>query len=306
MPRVKLILLQNGRGVSATEYPVSSGPDVVGPTIFGHAGAPSAIAVGAVQAGVTTQPERYSSRGPVTHYFGPVSGATPAAPLVEPVPKPDIAATDCGRTTFFATPTASGFRFCGTSAAAPHAAAVAALVRQAKPGLSEQQVRDALAKTAVPVGSFPEKARGAGLVDAFAAIEGLPGPIEGGDGPSEAAAPLENPAAATTTPATAPAPGSPQPLPTPAPSAPSTLILKHPPKLLRSDGGPVRAGFRFGSDQEAATFLCKVDRGRFRACSARFSRRFAPGRHRLVVKARGAGGLFDPTPAVFRFRVVLS
>jgi hypothetical protein len=170
-PRVKLILLQNGRGVSGTEYPVSSGPDVVGPTIFGHAGAPSAIAVGAVQAGVTTQPERYSSRGPVTHYFGPVSGSTPAAPLVEPVPKPDIAATDCGRTTFFATLTASGFRFCGTSAAAPHAAAVGALARQANPGLTPAQIGDGMAATARPVGSFGPNAVGGGLVDAHRLLE---------------------------------------------------------------------------------------------------------------------------------------
>jgi len=307
-PRLKFILLQNGGGVSATEYPQSSGGDVVGPTVFGHAGAEAAIAVGAVPFGNSAKVEPYSSRGPVTHLFRPVEGPVPALPLGLPkvIPKPDLAATDCGATTFFAFLSGATWRFCGTSAAAPHAAAVAALVRQAKPTLSEPQVRDALAKTAVPVGSFPEKARGAGLLDTFAAIDGLPGPIEGGDGPSEAAPPLENPAAATTAPAPVSAPGSPRPLPTPAPSTPSTLILRHPPKLLRTDGRPVRAAFRFGSDQEAATFLCKVDRGRFRACPARFSRRFAPGRHLVAVKARGAGGLFDPTPAVFRFRVVLS
>ena len=47
-PLLKFALLENGGGVSETEYPVSSGGDTVGPTIFGHTGAASAISVGAV------------------------------------------------------------------------------------------------------------------------------------------------------------------------------------------------------------------------------------------------------------------
>jgi hypothetical protein len=305
-PRLKFILLQNGGGVSATEYPQSSGGDVVGPTVFGHAGAEAAVAVAAVPFNNSGKVESYSSRGPVTHLFEPVDGPVPALPLGVPevIPKPDLAATDCGATTFFAFLSGGAWRFCGTSAAAPHAAAVAALVRQAKPSLPSQQVRSALTDSAAPVGTFPASAAGAGLVDAFAAIAGLPGPIEGGDGPSEAAPPLENPTAATAPPAPSQAPaGSPAPLPTPTPSAPGTSILRHPPKLARTAARSARLVFRFGSDQADATFLCKVDRARFRACTARFVRRYALGRHLLQVKARGAGGLFDPTPASFRFRV---
>jgi subtilisin family serine protease len=305
-PRLKLVLLQNGGGVSATEYPQSSGGDVVGPTIFGHAGAESAISVAAVPFSNSAKVESYSSRGPVTHLFGPVEGTTPAPPYGVPktIEKPDVAATDCGATTFFAFLSSGTWRFCGTSAAAPHAAAVAALVRQAKPGLSEQQVRDALAKNAVAVGGFPAKAVGAGLVDAFAAIGNLPGPIEGGDPPSEEASPLEAPSAAKIAPSPAPEPiDSPQPLPTPMPSNPSTLIVRHPSKLVRTGVATVRLVFGFGSDQGGATFLCRVDRAAFSACPARFARRYALGRHVLRVKARGSAGLFDPTPAVFRFRV---
>lgn len=305
-PRLKFILLQNGGGVSATEYPQSSGEDVVGPAVFGHAGAEAAIAVAAVPFNNSAKVESYSSRGPVTHLYGPVEGATPALPLGAPkvIAKPDLAATDCGATTFFAFLSSGTWRFCGTSAAAPHAAAAAALVRQAEPTLPEQGVRNALTGTAVPVGAFSSQAAGAGLVDAFAAIDSLPGPIDGGDGPSEGTTPLENPSTATTPPAaTSTPPGSPQPLPTPTPSAPSTLILKHPPRLVRTDAGTVRLVFRFGSDQGAATFLCRVDRARFRACPARFARRYPAGSHVLRVKARGGGGLFDPTPAAFRFRV---
>ncbi len=164
-PRLKFILLENGGGVSATEYPQSSGGDVVGPTIYGHSGADAAIAVAAVPFNESAEVEPYSSRGPVTHFYGPVEGPTPALPLGAPevLAKPDLAATDCGATTFFAFLSGGTWRFCGTSAAAPHAAAVAALVRQAKPTLSEQQVRDALAEPAAPVGSYPPEARGAGL-----------------------------------------------------------------------------------------------------------------------------------------------
>jgi subtilisin family serine protease len=306
-PRLKFILLQNGGGVSAVEYPQSSGEDVVGPTVFGHAGAEAAVAVAAVPFNNSAKVESYSSRGPVTHLFGPVDGPAPALPLGVPevIPKPDVAATDCGATTFFAFLSSGSWRFCGTSAAAPHVAAVAALVRQAKPSLPSQQVRSALTDSAAPVGTFSAEEAGAGLVDAFAAIDGLPGPIEGGDGPSEPAQPLENPTAATATPQPSQAPaGPPTPLPTPTPSAPGTSILRHPPKLARIAARSARLVFRFGSDQAGATFLCKVDRARFRACPARFVRRYALGRHLLEVKARGAGGLFDPTPASFRFRVV--
>ena len=305
-PRLKFILLQNGGGVNAVEYPQSSGEDVVGPTVFGHAGARAAVAVAAVPFNNSGKVESYSSRGPVTHLFGPVDGAAPALPLGVPevIPKPDLAATDCGATTFFAFLSSGAWRFCGTSAAAPHAAGIAALVRQAKPGLPSQQVRNALTDSAVPIGTAPAEAAGAGMIDAFAAIAGLPGPIEGGDGPSEAAPPLENPTAATAPPAPSQAPaGSPAPLPTPTPSAPSTSILRHPSKLARTAGRSARLVFRFGSDQPDATYLCKVDRSRFRACAARFVRRYPLGRHLLQVKARGAGGLFDPTPASFRFRV---
>ena len=307
-PRLKFILLQNGGGVSATEYPESSGGDVVGPAIYGHAGAASAISVAAVPFNNSAKVEPYSSRGPVAHYFGPVEGTSAADPLGSPevVAKPDLAATDCGANTFFGFLSGGAWRFCGTSAAAPHAAAVAALIRQADSGLSEQQVRETLSDSASPVGSFPPEAVGAGLVDAFEAIGGLPGPIEGGDGPSGTVSPLEPPdvSPATVGPGqvvTPPAESPPRPTP---PAAPSTSILKRPPPVVRTRAAAARLAFRFGSNQSQVTFLCRVDRSRFRACPRRFVRRFAHGRHVLKVKARGAGGLVDPTPAVFRFRVV--
>jgi Subtilase family len=171
-PRLKFIFLQGG--VTATEYPESSGGDVVGPAIFGHAGASGAVAVGAVRYNTPSAPEAFSSRGPVKRFFGPVAGTAPApATGPETVSKPDLAATDGGANTFFGTLQGGVWRFFGTSAAAPHAAAAAALVRQANPTASAAQVREALLATALPVGSAGPEAVGAGLLDAYGAVAAL-------------------------------------------------------------------------------------------------------------------------------------
>ena len=103
-PRLKLIHLNNGGRQSVpTEYTVSSGGDIVGPAIYGHNGADNAMSTAAVPYDNSSTVETFSSRGPVTNYFGPVSGTTPAPPLPSPqqLSKPDIAATDGGLTTFF-------------------------------------------------------------------------------------------------------------------------------------------------------------------------------------------------------------
>ena len=190
-PLLKFALLQNGGGVTKTEYPAKTSSDTFGPTIFGHAAASGAVATAAVNYAnpEPTQPEKFSSRGPVNHHFEPVNGTTPAAALglPETIEKPDISATDCGATTFFAffAPAEDTWRFCGTSAAAPHAAAVAALELEAKPGATVEELREAQTSTAKPVGAFGPDAVGAGLLDADAAIAGLlPSAIAVTDGPA--------------------------------------------------------------------------------------------------------------------------
>ncbi|HEV7563665.1 MAG TPA: S8 family serine peptidase [Solirubrobacterales bacterium] len=178
-PRLKFVQLGNGgQGVvpTPTQYATSSPGATIGPTIIGHSGARSAISTGAVFFADSSAPEQYSSRGPAIHFFGPVIGTAPAPPIGEDViSKPDLVATDCGVTTFFATFVKSEgrWRFCGTSAAAPHAAAVAALMLQANPGAGAAQIRAALSATASPVGTSGPTEVGAGLVNAFAAVNAV-------------------------------------------------------------------------------------------------------------------------------------
>ncbi len=173
-PRVKVVLAGNGGDVSLAEHSTSSAGDTVGPTIFGHSGATGAIGVAAVPFFNSSTPEEYSSRGPVAHYFGPVTSTSPAPASAQTISKPDLAATDCGLTTFFVPREIPGIhRFCGTSAAAPHAAAVAALMREANPSLPLSQLRTALAATARPVGLFGPDAVGAGLVNAYGAVRSV-------------------------------------------------------------------------------------------------------------------------------------
>jgi len=321
-PRLKFGLLENGGGVSATEYPRSTASDKVGPTIFGHSGAASVISVGAIPFSNSARVEAYSSRGPVRHDFGRVEGAAPAAALgeAELLPKPDVVATDCGVTTFFAFQVAGKWRFCGTSAAAPHAAAVVALMLDAKPLATPPELRAALLEGAASVGSYPSCARGAGRVDAVAAVEDLLNPGAGAVldcEPPQAEAPLEEAPAAGNWGAETPVASSAPPAsasPTPAPSAatveepsrkrlPRTFFRQRPHHLIHTHHRRARVVFRFGSNEHRVSFVCRIDGGLFRLCPARLVRRLPVGRHTLRVSARNAEGLGDRTPAFFRFRI---
>ncbi|MEN6519037.1 MAG: S8 family serine peptidase [Methanospirillum sp.] len=124
---------ENGAGL----YPINV---VASDSIFGHHAVPDVITVAAVNASCPDMIETFSSNGPVTHLF----------PNRTVIQKPDISAPDnvavtgSGR---FHTP------FSGTSAAAPHIAALCALVWSARQDLSPADIRSALYASAVDLGA---------------------------------------------------------------------------------------------------------------------------------------------------------
>ncbi len=172
-PKFKLIMFTGSRSITSAQFATSSGGDVVGPTIYGHNATLAGASVAAVPFNNSSTPEQFSSRGPATYCWAPVTGTTTPAAAVGCQAKPlDFAATDGGQTSFFY---GSGppFRFYGTSAAAPHAAAVGALMLDARPCATPAQILSAQRSTARSVGTSGIGAVGSGLVDANAAVGAL-------------------------------------------------------------------------------------------------------------------------------------
>lgn len=147
-------------------------------TLFGHMNARGAMAVGAAWYCYTpafgfSPPslEYYSSMGGTPIYYNPDGTAN-----YEVRNKPDFTAPDGGDNTFFGSERdcsgTDGFpNFSGTSAAAPHAAAVAALILQAQPAATPDQIRSFLQSTAIDMltSGFDFKS-GHGLIQADAAL----------------------------------------------------------------------------------------------------------------------------------------
>jgi hypothetical protein len=323
-PRLKFMLMEDGAGVSKTEYPkvVGTGTGItIGPTIYGHAGTAAAITLAAVgyqqSATAPVEPERYSSRGPVTHYFGPVNGTTPAAKLgsAEVLEKPNVTATDCASTTFFASPSSDGGHFCGTSEAAPHAAAIAALMRQTQPLATPGSILTKLESSAIHFTKVSGRpAVGAGMVNAEAAIAAIGGsPVS--DPASTTVGAAEAIAAPTPETRTATAPGVTGSTTTTKSSGkssssgshggskPKVRIAGHPKALERTRRSSVVGRFRFAADQSGVTFYCQVDGTARRVCGERFRRRFGLGRHVLKVRAVDSSDGSSSAAAAFSFRV---
>lgn len=162
-------------------------------TIFGHPAAVNARAVGAVNYFNQQNPASFTSAGPTTILFNP-DGTRKATPEVRL--KPEFSALQGTDTTFFGSSDieGNGFpNFFGTSAAAPHAAAIAALVKQANPDFTPQQIYQRLESTATDIGApGRDDLTGVGLINAYDAVFGKPVPaklnffddFENGDLPS--------------------------------------------------------------------------------------------------------------------------
>ncbi|MDD2439843.1 MAG: PGF-pre-PGF domain-containing protein [Methanosarcinaceae archaeon] len=109
-------------------------------SIFGHPAVPEAVAVGAVKASSPEEIEFYSSRGPVSIVY----------PVSEKRAKPDLCGVDGVSVT--------GIGFCnpfyGTSASAPHIAALSGLVWSANPEKSNADIRRLLQTSALDLGAL--------------------------------------------------------------------------------------------------------------------------------------------------------
>ena len=135
-------------------------------SIFGHKAVPNVIAVGAIDANDPGNDdiEPFSSQGPVTiTYPSPVSRS-----------KPDLCGIDGVTVTG-----AGGFPvpFKGTSAAAPHIAAIAAQLWGAFPNKTGDEIRTTLYSSAVDLGSAGyDNVFGYGRADALDAFEAIAQP----------------------------------------------------------------------------------------------------------------------------------
>ncbi|NNC42462.1 MAG: S8 family serine peptidase, partial [Acidimicrobiia bacterium] len=158
--------------------------------IYGHAAAAGATAVSAVDyresqsaGGFSGGPElnvqSFSSLGgEIPFYFDGSGNPLPAAPAERS--KPDISAPDGTNTSFFGSSDppcceGDGFpNFFGTSASAPHAAAVAALLMDSNPAMTPEEVAMRIASTARDIETpGRDHLSGHGFIDALDALEPL-------------------------------------------------------------------------------------------------------------------------------------
>ena len=127
------------------------------------------------------QVETFSSDGPRRIFFnGTGSAITPgnvSSTGGSVLQQPAITAADGA-----AVSGAGGFPslFYGTSAAAPHAAAIAALLKSANPALTQAQIKTALTSTAIDIeAAGTDRDSGAGIVMPYPALQSLGPPVVG-------------------------------------------------------------------------------------------------------------------------------
>ncbi|TMR88713.1 serine protease [Nonomuraea basaltis] len=140
-------------GKYGTLFVVAAGNDGCDRCVGAPGDAPEALTVGAVDR--QDQLADFSSRGPIA---------------ADESVKPDVTAPGVDITA----PKSGGghIALSGTSMATPHVAGAAALLRQARPGITGGELKSLLMATARPGGDIPVDAQGAGRVDVAAALKG--------------------------------------------------------------------------------------------------------------------------------------
>jgi Subtilase family len=210
--------------------------DTKSSTSYGHPNAAQGAGVGAARYSSTPA---FGVSPPIIEFFSS-AGGTPilftktgtrlSSPEIRNQPR--FTGRNGGATTFFGSFSSGVYRFFGTSAAAPHVAAVAALMLQYKGGsrsLTPAQIYSTLANTAIDMDDLStigfdvgfDFGTGSGLVNAstaFNALAPLP-PVPAPNAPVPVPRPtVPIPVPAPTVPILVPAPTV--PIPVPAPTAP--------------------------------------------------------------------------------------
>ncbi|NIS34838.1 MAG: S8 family serine peptidase, partial [Actinobacteria bacterium] len=189
--RLKYVIFPTGSDPTITEFHTASG------TIVGNKNAAGTAAVGAAFFGTPTVLESFSSAGSTPILFD-TSGNLLGTPDARP--SPSIVCADGGNNTFLGTDIAGDAdtdpNFFGTSASAPHAAGIAALVLDMNGGLTPAALYQALELSAVDMDDPAteddddlgfDTGTGHGFCDAEAAVNlakcgnGLPDSGEGCD-----------------------------------------------------------------------------------------------------------------------------
>jgi subtilisin-like proprotein convertase family protein len=157
---------------------------------YGHNSARNAVGAAAVDvaeagggefvAGPTTPVELYSSDGARRVFYNADNslirgGATFASEGGELRRHPDLAGADGVGTTL---PSGSGLNpFFGTSAAAPHLGAIAALIRAAMPRATTRQIKQAMTSSALDIeASGLDRDTGSGIASAFRSLQAIGAP----------------------------------------------------------------------------------------------------------------------------------
>ncbi len=154
-PRTIEVSVFPGRGLSMyTEEGDNSTPE---DSIFGHAAVPGVVTCGAIDVDTPEQVEEFSSQGPVTM-------------LTETRQKPDLCGVDGVEVSGVG---GFGSPFYGTSAAAPHVAAVAALLWQQTPAAKPTDIAQMLKNGAIDLGTAGyDSVYGYGRLSAMANVDG--------------------------------------------------------------------------------------------------------------------------------------
>jgi Subtilase family len=231
--------------------------DTKSSTSYGHANAAQCAGVGAARYSSTpafgvSPPiiESFSSAGGTPILFTK-TGTRLSSPEIRNQPR--FTGPDGGATTFFGNFSSGVYRFFGTSAAAPHVAAVAALMLQYKGGnrsLTPAQIYSTLANTAIDMDDLStvgfdvgfDFGTGSGLVNASAAFNAL-APLSPVPAPN-APVPIPGPTAPIPVPAPTvpiPVPAPTVPIPLPAPTVPIPVLAPNAPVPVPAPKSPTEA-----------------------------------------------------------------